>query len=74
MNLFNGIFGGHGDYNKGGDNDCCSLILIWLLLSKCGCGFNICDLFTCDTIKLIILIYLLLNVCGGGHDNCGCRG
>lgn len=73
MNLFNGIFGGHGNDCRG-DNDCLGLILIWLLLSKCGCGFNICELFTCENIKLIILIYLLISMCGNGHDNCGCRG
>ena len=73
MNLFNGIFGGHGGECRGGDNDCIGLILIWLLLSKCGCGFNICELFTCENIKLFILIYLLISMCGG-HDNCGCRG
>lgn len=71
MNLFNGLFGGHSDCR--GDNDITGLILIWLLLSKCGCGFNICELFTCENIKLFILIYLLINMCGS-NDNCGCRG
>ncbi|MBQ7885203.1 MAG: hypothetical protein IJ318_03835 [Clostridia bacterium] len=72
MNLFNGFFGGHGGDGRG-DNDCCSLILIWLLLSKCGCNFNICDLFTCENLKMFVLIFLLINMCGG-HDTCGCRG
>ena len=71
MNLFNGIFGGHGDSHGG--NDCCSLILILLLLSKCGCGFNICELFTCENLKMFVLIFLLIGMCGG-HDTCGCRG
>lgn len=67
---FGNLFGGRE--GRGG-NDCCTWILILLLLTSCGCNFNICDLFSCDIIKILLLIYLL-SCCGICGDGCGCRG
>ena len=71
MNIFGNLFGGRGE--KCG-MDCCTLILLYLLLTQCGCNFNICDIFNSDLIKIFLLIYLLTTCCGGCNDGCGCRG
>lgn len=69
MNFLGNFFGGRGNR---GDNDCCSIIWLLLLLSSCGGCFNICDIFNNDCFCIIILLLLL---CSCGNDNCGtCRG
>lgn len=70
MNFFGNLFNGRGEKNG---LDCCTLIMLYLLLTQCGCNFNICDIFNSDLIKIFLLIYLLTTLCGN-NDGCGCRG
>lgn len=58
-----GLFG--GNFMHGGNNDCCELILLFWLLTSCGCGMNFN--IDCDTIILLLLLSML---CGNG-DHCG---
>lgn len=73
MNFLGNIFGGKGH----GDKDCCcSLIWILVLLSVCGNGCGIGDIFGGDCCSIILLL-ILLSSCGCGcgcNDMGGCRG
>ncbi len=68
MNFFGGSNCGNVG-NCGGNNDCCSLIFLLLLLQNCGCGFGgfkggeIC--IDCGTL----LFLLLLSNCGNNSCN-----
>ena len=70
----NGLFGncnggnmfGHGNcgLNNGCNDgfDCCTIILLLLLISCCGCDIDWCTL---------IIIFILFNGCGfGNNHNC----
>ena len=56
-----GLFGGFGGQNGKGC-DCMEILMLFWLLSTCGCGMNIN--IDCDTI---ILLLLLSNLCGKGE-------
>lgn len=59
-----GLFG--GNMGCGGNNDCCDLILLFLLLNSCGCGMNIN--LDCNTI---IILLLLTTICGNNEHHFG---
>lgn len=59
-----------GLFNMNGDNDCCSIIWIIILLSICGCGNNGIFGRSGNNDNSCIWIILLLFFCGG--MGCGC--
>lgn len=59
MNFFGG-FGSAG--NCTGGCDCCSILLLIMLLQCCGCGNNGCSIDICS-----LLLILALCGCGNGH-------
>jgi hypothetical protein len=68
MNFFNG-FGFGKPHDKGCgcgcDNDFLTIIILFWILTQCGCNIDICEILP------LILLLSLLGQCCGGNNTCG---